>query len=263
MSVYRKDEPKKLEEALESLYAQNMLVDIFVQLDGPVSPKIVEFLQKEKMEERIAYLGERKENRGLAISLNELLEEVLKRKYEYIARMDADDISMPDRFKKQHTFMQEHPDVDVVGGAIEEFSDNGDYCKIVRYPLEHRQMFDFFKKRVPLAHVTAFFRHTFFEKAGLYPVESPTNEDTLMWLNGFRNGCRFANIPEVAVRVRVSPEFFRRRGGVGKAWSDFCDRVKVIRALGYNFDAYFYAAALFFVNISPAAVKKYLYKRLR
>ena len=69
--------------------------------------------------------------------------------------------------------------------------------------------------------------------------------------------------PEVAVRVRVSPEFFGRRGGWAKACGDLRDRIAVIRTLGYNFDAYLYAFAVFFVNISPGWLKKILYKRLR
>jgi len=263
MSVYREDKLGRLREALESLYAQNPPADIFVQLDGPVAPEIERLLEKEREAGKIFYLGVRKENRGLAVSLNELLNEVLKQGYEYVARMDADDISLPGRFEKQYGFMRNHPDIDVVGGAIEEFSDNGTYHKIVRYPLRHNEMFDFFKKRVPLAHVTAFFRRSFFEKAGVYPTSSPTNEDTLMWMKGFASGCRFANLSDALVAVRVSPGFFGRRGGWGKAWNDLRDRVRVIRTLGYNFDAYLYALALFFVNISPGWLKKILYQRLR
>ncbi|WP_201352081.1 glycosyltransferase [Hydrogenimonas urashimensis] len=263
MSLYSGDNPKKVKEALESLYCQSYRLDIFIQIDGPVSDAMEKWLDEELRNRRIKYLGKRKENLGLADSLNDLLHVVLKQDYAYIARMDADDISMPDRIRKQYDFMQAHPDVDVVGGAIEEFSDDGDYRKIVRYPLSHEAMFRFFKKRVPLAHVTAFFRRTFFEKAGYYPTQSPTNEDTLMWMEGFRNGCRFANIPDIVVRVRVTSSFFGRRGGLKKAWSDLKDRLLVIRTLGYNFDAYFYALALFGVNVAPGWLKKILYKRLR
>jgi glycosyltransferase involved in cell wall biosynthesis len=262
MSVYRGDAPKPLEEALQSLYAQTPAPDIFVMADGPVAPEVSKLLRREAERGRIV-LRERAENRGLAVSLNELLDEVLERGYDYIARMDADDISLPDRFAKQYAFMASHPDIDVVGGAIEEFSDDGSYRKVVRYPLDHEGMYRFFRKRVPLAHVSAFFRRSFFEKAGVYPTSSPTNEDTLLWMSGFASGCRFANIPDIVVRVRVSSSFFGRRGGLLKAWSDLKDRVLVIHTLGYNSSSYFYALALFFINILPRNIKIFLYKRLR
>jgi GT2 family glycosyltransferase len=262
MSVYRGDAPKPLKEALQSLYTQTPEPDIFVMSDGPLAPEVFRLLRHEAKSGRI-FLRERAENLGLATSLNELLDEVLERGYDYIARMDADDISLPDRFEKQYAFMETHPEVDVVGGAIEEFSDDGSYRKIVRYPLKHEAMFHFFRKRVPLAHVSAFFRRSFFEKAGVYPTSSPTNEDTLMWMEGFAAGCRFANLPDPMVKVRVSSSFFDRRGGVRKAWSDFRDRFRVIRTLGYNFDAYFYAIALLCVNIAPGWLKRILYQRLR
>jgi len=84
-----------------------------------------------------------------------------------------------------------------------------------------------------------------------------------MWMQGFKSGCRFANIADILVKVRVSKSFFDRRGGIAKAWSDFKDRVLVIRTLGYNISSYFYAGALFMVNITPAKLKQFLYERLR
>ena len=262
MSVYAGDQLAQLEASLESLCSQTHKADIFIQQDGRLLPEVGAYLDQEFDAGRIVYLGKREENRGLAFSLNELLRLVLPN-YHYIVRMDADDISVPDRIAQQYDFMQKHPQVDVTGGAIEEFSDDGSYHKVVRYPQTHEAMYRFFAKRVPLAHVTAFFRKSFFERAGLYPVESPTNEDTLLWMKGFEGGCRFANIPELVVRVRVSSDFFSRRGGWRKAWSDFKDRVKVIQTLGYNFYSYIYAAGLLLVNISPGFIKRIMYQRLR
>ena len=263
MSVYGGDRQAPLHQALESLYAQTQNVDIYIQLDGTVTEDVRNYLLKENERDKISYLGEWAINRGLAFSLNELLEIVLYREYVYIARMDADDISLPNRMALQYAFMEANKNIDAVGGYIEEFSEENISSRIVRYPLTHDEMFQFFTKRVPLAHVTAFFRRSFFEKAGTYPTVSPTNEDTLLWMKGFQNACRFANIPEILVNVRVSSAFFGRRGGVKKAWSDFKDRVLVIKTLGYNTSSYFYAIALFFVNIAPSKIKQFLYKRLR
>ncbi|SFV60866.1 putative glycosyltransferase [hydrothermal vent metagenome] len=263
MSVYKGDRFAYIVEALESMYAQEKVADIFIQKDGPVPQDISEYIEQEYRAGRIVYVGERNENRGLAFSLNQLLEIVLKRDYHYIARMDADDIALASRMQWQYKYMLEHPDVDVVGGFIEEFSNDIAYEKAVHYPLNHDEMYRFFAKRVPLAHVTAFFRRSFFEKAGLYPTISPTNEDTLLWMKGFQSGCRFANIPEILVKVRVGPAFFSRRGGSRKAWSDLQDRILVIKTLGYNISSYFYAWALFMVNIAPSKLKLFLYKRLR
>jgi len=77
------------------------------------------------------------------------------------------------------------------------------------------------------------------------------------------DGCKFANIPEILVEVRVNSSFFGRRGGVNKAWSDFRDRILVIRTLRYNILSYLYATAIFFINIAPEEIKKYAYRRFR
>lgn len=261
LSVYHNDKLAYLQEAIESLAYEE--VDILIQQDGIVSPEVENYLDELLRQKTIVYLGKRKENKGLAFSLNELIEFALKSKYNYIARMDADDISVKGRIKLQYAFMQQNLEIDVVGGYIEEFSTEIEYNKIVKYPLVHDEMFRFFSKRVPLAHVTAMYRSSFFEKAGFYPTSSLTNEDTLMWMQGFSSGCRFANISHILVKVRVSKSFFNRRGGLIKAWNDFKDRGLVIRTLGYNNFSYFYAGAMFIVNIVPAKLKQFLYERLR
>ena len=125
-------------------------------------------------------------------------------------------------------------------------------------------MLKFFQKRVPIAHVSAFFRHSYFKKAGLYQTKGHiSNEDSLLWMSGFLSGCKFANITYVGVMVRVSQDFFRRRGGWKKTLSDFENRLTINKKLHFGFLAYFYTIAVLVVNMLPSTLKRFAYKYLR
>ncbi|SMC09968.1 glycosyltransferase [Nitratiruptor tergarcus] len=264
MSVYKNDKLEYVREALNSLYNQKLKADIFIKIDGEIDKELEEFLVSEKEKGKIKYLDRRKENRGLAYSLNELIEKGLELNYNYFFRMDADDINNLDRFKKQIEFMEKNKNIDVCGTYIKEIGDGLDYEKLVKYPLNHDEMFDFFKKRVPLAHVSVCFRDSYFKKAGLYPENGHiSNEDTLMWLKGFQSGCHFANIPYIGVNVRVNKDFFNRRRGIKKVWYDLKNRIEVVRTLEYGLFGYIYSIGMFFINILPPSVKKLAYKTLR
>lgn len=264
MSVYKNDKLEDFKEALNSMYSQTYKdFDIAVQEDGKVLKELDSYLQKQLDEKKIIHLGRREQNKGFDYSLNELINKFLKN-YRYFVRMDADDISMPDRLEKQIEFLEKNKDIDIVGTYIEEFGDGIEYSKVVKYALIHNGMFEFFQKRVPVAHVSVVFRDSFFQKAGFYPTSGHINNgDTLMWLQGFKNGCKFANLDFVGVKVRVNSGFFGRRTGLDKALSDFKDRLKVIKELNYPIKAYFYAFATFIVNLLPPTLKKLAYKYLR
>ena len=104
MSVYRGDKLFYLQKALESLYTQTKReIDIYVWQDGQTSKEISQYLSLQYDEKRIKYAGMGSQNQGLASSLNCLLDIVSQRDYTYIARMDADELSLPNRFNK-------HPD---------------------------------------------------------------------------------------------------------------------------------------------------------
>lgn len=264
MSIYKNDKLESVQKAIESLYMQSLKADIFIKIDGQIDLEIEKYLLQQYQQGGIQYLSKREQNKGLAVSLNELIKEVLDKNYEYIFRMDADDISNSDRFLKQIEFMNKNRDIDICGTYIEEFGDDLKYKKLVKYPLTHEEIFKFFKKRVPLAHMTVCYRRSFFEKAGLYPESGHIrNEDTLMWLKGFENECRFANIDYVGVKVRVSRDFFERRAGIQKVLYDFKNRLEVIRKLHYGTDAYFYAFGMMGINLLPTQLKKLAYKYLR
>jgi len=265
ITVYQNDNLPAFQAAMESLYDQSFHdFDIFVQEDGLVDKQIHTYLVDQLQYQRIAFLGTRNENKGFDHSLNELIERAMLLKYDYMVRMDADDISKSERLERQFNFMQSHPDVDICGTFIEEFGENIDYNKVVKYPMNHQAMLRFFQKRVPIAHVSAFFRRRYFDQAGLYETKGHWNNgDTLMWMKGFAANCQFANIDYIGVKVRVNRDFFGRRGGLKKAWSDFKNRLTVNRTLGFGPLAYGYACATFVVNLLPSTMKKYAYKYLR
>ncbi len=264
LSIYKKDSLEHVKEALDSLYNQTIKSDIFVRVDGEIDSNLLKFLQKEYSHHKIKFLVISSKNEGLANSLNELIKIGLKKGYTYFFRMDADDISFSKRFEEQLNFMEKNKEIDICGTFIEEFGDGIEYRKVVKYPLTHQEMFNFFKKRVPLAHVSVCFRDTFFKKAGFYPLNGHiSNEDTLLWFEGFKKGCKFANIDYVGVKVRVNNSFFERRRGIKKVWYDFKNRILVNKELGYGIEAYFYSLGMVFVNILPPKLKKLAYKYLR
>jgi len=185
--------------------------------------------------------------------------------YNYIAVMDTDDIATPQRFKKQIEFLEQHPDIDVVGTLIYEIDENNKIIKDkVYFPLSHNLLYDFFAKRDPLAHPTSMFRKRFFEKAGNYPDDLLLAEDTLLWYHGFLNGCQFANMDFVGLKFRRTSDFYKRRANYKKSIGLLKYRLfKINRNLNYGLIADLYAIAYFFLSISPQFIKKILYKNLR
>lgn len=265
MSLYKNDSLEQVKLSVESILSQtNGSFDFYMQFDGPISAHVEEYLLKLK-DVRIK-ISVRNENKGLAVSLNELLKWVKEKNYEYIARMDADDISMPNRFEKQIAFLESHPDVDMVGGSINEIDENGyDRGKIAHYPCNPEDCRKFFARRNPVAHPTVMFRRSFFDKAGwAYPTDYVRNEDTRLWHEGYKRGCVIANIPDVLLNFRMTDSMFKqRRNGLSFAKSQLKLRKLIAKDLGYGVMAYIYAYAMFLLMISPSWILKIAYKVLR
>lgn len=248
MSVYINDKLSYVKQCVESLQNQTYIdFDVFIQFDGPIDNDVALFL--ENMQDDRFVIFKRMENCGLANSLNELLERALENRYLYFARMDIDDICFPHRFEKQVNYLKNFPLIDILGGYIEEFSLKG--TTIVKYPLCHITMQRKFARRNPLAHMTVMFRRTYFEKAGLYPIDTDKDEDTMFWLKGFLSNCRFANIPEILVKVRVSDDFYKRRNGIGKSLSDYKNRCLIVKMLDPRLINYLFVFVRFIIFLIP------------
>ena len=262
LTIYKNDSPVYLTKAIESvLYQTCRNVHLFIGVDGPVGEDLktnLELIDRQDMVDIVWF----PENRGLACVLNDLVAICKKEGYDYYARMDADDISEKDRFEKQVKFLENHPEVDVVGGAIDEIDGNDQLRgKHVEYPLTHEECRNFFRYRDPLAHPAVMFRARYFEKvASGYRNEYRKNQDTMLWFDGFMNGCVFANLKDTVLHFRVNNDFYNRRNGWKRAKQMLRDRLKMNKTLRYDISANLFAFAMFCMTVSPSWVKKFLYK---
>jgi len=265
LPVYSKDKLDFFISSFNSIARQTYLTHILILIDGEVENDMMNYLKLVSNENKFVVTMFFPTNRGLAAVLNDGIRYCMQQGYEFIARMDADDIALPERIEKQINFMISHPEVDVVGGAIEEIDEKGNpKNKIVQYPLTHQECYRFFSKRDPLAHPAVMFRKRFFEKAGWYDEKYRKNQDTQLWYQGFKNGCIFANLPDVILQFRVSDAFYKsRRGGWKRALQMLKDRIKINKELNYSRIAYLYALGMFFITIAPTFVRKLAYKFLR
>lgn len=264
LPVYKNDQVAYVALAIESILHQTLACRLYVGVDGAVGPELQRCLTRyESSGVVIVWFAQ---NRGLACVLNDLLGRCFQDGYEYIARMDADDISMPDRIAKQMAFLAHNPDVDVVGGAIEEIdAGNNPRGKIVSYPATPAACRAFFARRNPLAHPAVLFRKRFFDKIGhLYRPEYRQNQDTMLWYDGLMAGANLANIPDVVLKFRMTDALFRkRRNGWSFARKQLQDRLMINRNLHYGVAANIFAYAMFVLLVSPAWLKKIAYRLFR
>ena len=262
MSLYKNDKLETVVKAVESVLTQTYQeFDFFIQFDGPVDSRVVQYLKSLK-DDRIK-LNMRSVNKGLAFSLNELLDIVIPLGYKYIARMDADDICLQNRFERQLAYFEDHPEVECLGSWAIEINNKEEEYYRKQMPETHEECRKMFKIRDCMIHPTVMFKRSYFEKAGLYSLDTYFGEDTMMWAQGFRAGCVFANVPEYLFKFRLDDNFFERRRGWKHAKAIFTLRHRVNKMLNYGLDADLWAMAYAIAKMMPESVLNIIYKTVR
>lgn len=262
MSVYRNDRLTFVKSAVESILNQSCKnFDFYILYDGPIKEEVDAYLSGLK-DERIK-IHKRADNKGLAQSLNDLLSIVIPMEYQYIARMDADDISELNRFERQIKYFESHPNVECLGSwAIEITSDGSEYFR-KQMPETHDSCKKLFRKRDCMIHPTVMYKRSYIEKAGLYSLDTYFGEDTMMWAQGFASGCVFANVPEYLFKFRLDDNFFARRRGWKHAKAIFTLRHRVNSMLHYGVMADFWALAYACAKMMPKFILNIIYKKAR
>lgn len=264
ISVYIKEKPEFLEKALNSIYNQTLKPDEVVLVkDGILTRELEATISKSKKKFKADNIDfvcvQLEKNMGLGIALQKGLE---KCKYEYIARMDSDDIAIKERFEVQVSYMQKNTDISVVGGYIEEFVEEGKAIRTKSMPIRYEDLHRYGKYRNPLNHMTVFFRKKdVLDVGGYKPLKGL--EDYYLWSRMLARGYKVSNIDKVLVKARLG-NFASRRGGL----EYFLTYLKLRRLqkkihytnilefiIGINFTA--------LITLSPRRVRDRLYNILR
>ena len=210
MSVYIKEDPAHCAAAIRSMLEQTVVTDDFVIVcDGPLTKELdavlEDFVSRYPGLFRILRLPENvgvglAANAGLGVCRNEL-----------IAKMDSDDISVPDRCEKQLARFAANPELMLLGGIIEEFDNQtGKVCSVRAVPGDHAGICRYARRRSPFNNVTVMYRRSAAIAAGGYR-DLRRGEDYDLYLRMLIGGCYAENLPETLVKVRVDASDYRRR----------------------------------------------------
>ncbi|MDE6558153.1 MAG: glycosyltransferase [Clostridia bacterium] len=213
MSVYAKETPGNLRQALDSMCNQTVAPNEIVMIeDGPLTEELYAVLDEYSDALGTKFVRIKNDvNLGLGVSLNKGVSACSN---ELIARMDTDDISQPDRCEKQLAAFFNAPELDVIGTQISEFTDTPDVSVGKRIvPCEHEEICRFLKGRSPFSHPSVMFKKSSVLSAGNY-LDLHFNEDFYLWVRMYLNGAKFANLNEVLLNMRVSSDMYGRRGGI-------------------------------------------------
>lgn len=263
MSVYRNDNPDYFRLAVESIYDRQTRKpqEIVIVVDGPLSQKLNHQLVQlcERIPEiRTVFL---QENQGLGKALRIGMERVHN---EFVARMDSDDIALPDRFEKEIGFLEANPECAMVGGQISEFIDSPDNIVGKReVPCSNDEIYAWMRKRCPFNHMTVAFRRSKVLEAGNY-IHWHYNEDYYLWIRMAEKSYQLANLPEILVNVRVGKDMYGRRGGwkyfqSEKGLQDYMRRRGFINLPTYLFNV----AVRFGVQVAmPNSVRGFIFRTL-
>lgn len=262
MSVYYKENPSFFEQAIISILVDQTLVpDEFVLVcDGELTPGLEEVINKYQLSFPGVFKVFRKERGGLGKALNYGL---LKCSNLLIARADSDDICTSDRFEKQVSYMDEHPDIGIISSYIDEYNTDWNtpvHLKVL--PLEHNELYQMAKFRNPLNHMAVMMRKEDILRIGSYH-HIPYVEDYELWVRAMTNGIKIANIGEVLVHARVGNGMIRRRGTKKyiKSWYTLNSYMKDVGMISVLTFIRNMIAVVAFVFL-PGGLKELLYKRV-
>lgn len=212
MSVYRKENADYLRTAINSIWNQTVPTDDFVLVcDGRLTPELDGVIDGMVQEHAgVIRVVQLEKNSGLGNALNEGIKYC---KYEFVARMDSDDISRPDRCEKQLRVLVEQPNVSVVSGIVEEFTESPDVIQARRIlPEKQQDIVTFAKKRNPFNHPCVMYRKSAVEKAGGYQ-DFYLLEDYYLWIRMLQKGFVGYNLQQPLLWMRAGSQLYKRRAG--------------------------------------------------
>lgn len=188
-----------LPEAIESLWAQTFSDFELILIDDASTDGSADYLQS-LSDPRIRLLRNQQQQ-GLAASLNARLAQA---RGEYMARMDADDISLPRRLERQVAYLEAHPEISICGSWARTFGEGKE--QLWRYPEQDAEIKAEMLFASVLVHSSVMLRASHVKELNVrYDESLEAAQDYALWAN-LQDRVKFANVPEVLLRYRLHLE---------------------------------------------------------
>lgn len=203
MSVFNGE--KHLSKAIESILDQTFCDFEFIIIDDASMDSSRDIIQTFARKDTRIRLIENHTNLGLAASLNIGIQQA---RGDFIARMDADDISLERRFEKQIVVLRNNPDIYVLGTFVKVIDENGHYIRKFDVPYNPIEIFwnivTGFKPA--FIHPTVLIKKDFFAQIGLYNEDFRAGQDYELWsrliISNYKPNC-VGNLPESLLLYRA------------------------------------------------------------
>lgn len=261
MSVYAAEKPEHLRLSMESVFSQTLPTNDFVLLcDGPLTADLDRVLEEAyRAHPEVLRIIRMERNRGLGPTLNDGLPLC---RNELIARMDSDDVALPDRCRLQVLAFEKEPELAIVGGAIDEFEhDPGNVVAHKAMPETQEEILRYARVRNPFNHPTVMYRKSVILTQGGYPCKN-LHEDYALWGRLILAGVSCRNLPETLCKMRVDSGMYARRGGAKYLKQAIRLRWQFYREGLYTFWSFLYVSAgLAFVCLAPQPLRRAAYRR--
>ena len=261
MTVYKNDNPAYFALALFSMLKQTYPADEIVLVkDGPIPDTLQQVIDAQLAKKAPIVQVALSTNQGLGKALNEGLKIA---KNELIARMDADDISLPQRCELQVKEFEKNTQLDIVGCPVLEFV--GDVEHIVgerKVPLTNSQIHAFAKRRDPFNHPTVMYKRSSVLKAGGY-ADYRKNQDTDLWIKMLSNRAVCMNLAKPLLYFRFDQGTYQKR----KSWLN----TKILLQIRYRawksgfnslWDFMLVAGAQLGIYFMPIELQRWVYRKV-
>jgi len=210
ISVYQKDNHVHFDKAIESIVDQSLPPDEIVLVkDGPLTETLEEVIKKWNQQFpgffKIISLDH---NLGLGAALKVGLDACTN---ELVARMDADDISMPERLETQINHFNMHPEISILGSSAIDIDEKGNQKGYRKVPFKHEEIRKVLPWANPIIHASVMFRRDKILKVGSYSERLQNLQDYDLWFRCMASNLCFANLEKPLILYRMGSNYHKRK----------------------------------------------------
>ena len=245
-----------LAEALDSLLAQTFQDWEVIMCDDCSTDSTLDLAKQYAAKYDNFLLIQNSSNLKLAATLNHCLQYADS---EYIARMDGDDISLPQRLDKEVNFLDTHPEYALVSCAMINFDEAGDWGQ--QFKPEQPTAHDFIYCS-PFCHAPVIMRRTILNEIGNYTVrkELRRGQDFYLWHKFYRAGYKGYNLQEPLYKMRDDKNAAKRRKFLDY-WYGMLIHYEVLKNLNFPFHIRLFAVKGLLTGLVPNSIRSYIHKK--